>query len=92
MVSTSCRIVSRQSFTCDSELSSYTSYFLPSFFDALMFQKEDTKDLSNLYSNRRKVSSFYFGRLVGSNLALEKAFMAVNGYNRTVMKDSRHQI
>ena len=29
------------------------------------------KDLSNLYSNRRKVSSFYFGRLVGSNLALE---------------------
>ena len=50
------------------------------------------KDLSNLYSNRRKVSSFYFGRLVGSNLALEKAFMAVNGYHRTVMKDSRHQI
>ena len=29
------------------------------------------KDLSNLYSNRRKVSSFYFGRLVESNLALE---------------------
>ena len=50
------------------------------------------KDLSNLYSNRRKVSSFYFGGLVGSNLALEKAFMAVNGYHRTVMKYSRHQI